>query len=293
MFCDFRELHTEDAAWAAAPLMASGHRICEYSFTTAYMWSRHYGVRVADWHGTPLFCGEHEGRRSYLPPVGERAEECLLALWEWERSQGCTLRFHSVDEQALTMLKRVFPARVHAEESPDDFDYLYRTEDLATLPGKAYHSKKNHISAFSRAHEWTFEPLRESNIPAFEALSKEWCEEKGGCDHSLDSEACAIRRVLKNPQAFSLSGGLLRVEGRPVAFTLGSPISSSVFDIHVEKALSAFSGAYAVINREFAATLTRYEFLNRENDMGIEGLRRAKRSYRPVEVLTKYLCEIR
>ena len=86
---------------------------------------------------------------------------------------------------------------------------------------------------------------------------------------------------------------MIRVEGRPVAFTLGSPINEQVYDIHVEKALSAFSGAYAVINREFAATLTAYEFVNRENDMGIEGLRRAKRSYRPVEVLKKYYCEIR
>ena len=124
------------------------------------------------------------------------------------------------------------------------------------------------------------------------ALSRAWCEEKGGCDHSLADEACAIRRVLREPDTFSLRGGMVRVEGRPVAFTLGSPISDSVFDIHVEKALSAFSGAYAVINREFAATLTAYEFLNRENDMGIEGLRRAKRSYRPVEIVKKYYCEV-
>ncbi len=293
MSLEFGELLPEDAAWAVKPLMASGHRICEYSFTTSYMWSRHYHVRIARFHDIPLLCGEHGDRRSYLPPVGEDPRTLLTELREREREAGRSLYFHSVDEESLALLKTVFPGRVYAEESPDDFDYLYRTEDLATLPGKAYHGKKNHISAFSRAHDWTFETLSPDNLEDMMALSREWCEEKGGCSNSLEAEACAIGRVLRDPDTFSLSGGLIRVEGRPVAFTLGSPINDAVFDIHVEKALSAFSGAYAVINREFAATLTDYAFLNRENDMGIEGLRRAKRSYHPVEVLKKYHCVIR
>lgn len=290
---EFREILPQDAAWVAPVLRASGRRICEYSFTTSYMWSRHYRVEIARVGELPVLRGEHDGVYSYLPPVGAGADDLLLALREQELAAGGPLYLHSVDEETLTRLQTLFPARVHAEESPDDFDYLYRTEDLATLPGKAYHSKKNHIAAFSRAHDWTFEPLSEDNREDMVALSLAWCREKGGCSHSLDAEACAIRRVLKDPALFSLSGGMVRVEGRPVAFTLGSPINDSVFDIHVEKALSAFSGAYAVINREFAATLTAYEFLNRENDMGIEGLRRAKRSYRPVEVLKKYSCTVR
>lgn len=284
MLTEFRDILPSDGAWIAPVLAASGRRTCEYSFTTAYMWSRHYGVQVARWGEIPLF----RGAQSYLLPVGEGWREAVMYLYETARP----LRFHSVDEEGLQALQTLFPGRVHATESEDDFDYLYRTEDLATLPGKAYHGKKNHISAFSRAHDWTFELLNEHNRDEMVALSREWCEEKGGCDHSLGDEACAIRRVLKEPDTFALRGGMVRVEGRPVAFTLGSPISERVFDIHVEKALSAFSGAYAVINREFAATLTDYEFLNRENDMGIEGLRRAKRSYRPVEIIKKYYCEV-
>ncbi|MBR2405711.1 MAG: DUF2156 domain-containing protein [Clostridia bacterium] len=293
MSFDFREITPEDAAWAAPVLLSSGHRICEYSFTTSYMWSGHYGVKLARVGNIPLLRSEHDGRYSYLPPVGEGAEELLCRLREEALAAGQPLLLHSVDEPTLTALKTWFPGRVHAEESPDDFDYLYRTDDLATLPGKAYHSKKNHISAFTRAHNWTFEPLSAENTDDILAVSKAWCEEKGGCSQSLNAEACAIRRVLKHPEQFSLSGGLVRVDGAPVAFALGSPISDSVFDIHVEKALSAFSGAYAVINREFAATLTQYAFLNRENDMGIEGLRRAKLSYRPAEILKKYHCEVR
>lgn len=293
MSFEFRELMPTDAVWAVPQLTTAGRQTCEYSFTTTYMWSAYYNVRVAQTPSSPIFCSEYNGRRSYLPPVGETQNELLLALRERETSRGSELHLHSVDEETLMRLQTVFPARVHAKESEDDFDYLYRTEDLATLRGRAYHSKKNHIAAFSRAHDWSFELLDEHNMPEILQLSREWCEEKGGCVNSLQAEQCAIRRVLKDPAQFSLSGGLVRVEGRPVAFTLGSPISDTVFDIHVEKALSAFSGAYAVINREFAATLTAYEFVNRENDMGIEGLRRAKLSYRPVAVLKKYSCTVR
>ena len=290
---EFRELVPEDAAWAAPVLLASGRNSCEYSFTTAYMWSRHYRVEIARVGELPLLRSEHENRYSYLTPVGEGADAILRTLRQETLKNGEPLRLHSVDEETLLRLKTLFPGRVHAEESRDDFDYIYRTADLAALPGKAYHSKKNHISAFTRNHTWTYEPLSRENADEMAALSQEWCREKGGCSHSLDAEACAIRRVLKTPELFGLSGGMVRVEGRPVAFTLGSPINERVFDVHVEKALSFFAGAYAVINREFAATLTQYEFLNRENDMGVEGLRRAKLSYRPAEILTKYHCEVR
>ncbi len=289
MSFEFRALRPEDGVWATPLLAASGRDCCEYSFTTAYMWGEHYGVRAAH-VGNVLVMGSE---RSFLPPVGDGWEEVLERLRADALAVGHPLRLHSVDEALLQRLKALYPGRVHAEESPDDFDYLYRTEDLATLPGKAYHSKKNHISAFSRAHEWHFEPLSEDNVEDMVRLSEEWCEEKGGCSHSLRDEQCAIKRILRTPALFSLSGGLIRVEGKAVAFTLGSPINERVFDIHVEKALSAFSGAYAVINREFAKTLTVYEYLNRENDMGIPGLRRAKESYRPAILLKKYLCTIR
>ncbi len=288
----FREIVPEDAAWAVPQLTASGKNTCEYSFTTSYMWSGFYGVRIAETPTSPLFCSEHDERRSYLVPVGADADDLLRQLREREREAGHPLHLHSVDETTLHHLKTLFPARVHAEEHPEDFDYLYRTSNLATLPGKAYHSKKNHISAFTRAHAWTYEPLTPANHDDVVRLSDEWCAERGGCDHSLTAEQCGIRRLLADSERLSVRGGLVRVDGKAVAFTLGSPINDRVFDIHVEKALPSFSGAYAVINREFASTLTEYEFLNRENDMGIEGLRRAKLSYRPAEILKKYRCTV-
>ena len=283
---EFRALRPEDSLWLAPLLSASGRDCCEYSFTTAYMWSEHYGVRVAR-VGTVAVMGSE---RSYLTPVGDGWEEVLRQMVAEAPRPLC---LHSVDDSLLLRLKALFPGRVHAEETRDEFDYLYRTEDLATLPGNAYHGKKNHIAGFSRQHEWVYEPLSADNVGDMVRLSKAWCEEKGGCSHSLSSEQCAIQRVLRDPVRFSLSGGLIRVEGKAVAFTLGSPINERVFDIHVEKALSAYAGAYAVINREFAKTKTAYTYLNRENDMGIPGLRRAKESYHPAILLRKYRVTIR
>ncbi len=293
MQLEFRELLPEDAAWAAPLMTACGRMGCEYSYTTAYMWSRHYNVRIARAGDAVLLRSDSGATPSFLMPIGVPLKDGIEFLRAYTAEQGVPLRLHGIDEETRERLCALYPDRVRFGTNDGDYDYIYRTEDLANLIGNAYHSKKNHINAFSRKHDWQYEPLDDRNVEEVEALSLEWCREKGSCqDDSLASERCAIRRLLKYREQLSVIGGLIRVDGKAVAFTLGSPINESVFDVHVEKALSAYAGAYAVINREFAKTLTKYPYLNRENDMGIEGLRRAKVSYRPAILLKKYTCEL-
>ncbi len=292
MQLEFRELLPEDAAWAAPLMTASGRMGCEYSYTTAYMWSRFYNVRLAR-AGNALFLRSDSGDiPSFLMPIGLPLKDGVERLRAYTAEQGVPLRLHGLDEETCERLRALYPDQLRYDTNDGDYDYLYDTEALATLPGKAYHGKKNHVSAFSRKYAWQYEPLCDNNLEEVVALSHEWCREKGDCaDAGLQSERCAIRRLLNYREQLSVVGGLIRVDGKAVAFTLGSPINETVFDVHVEKALSAYAGAYAVINREFAKTLTHYRYLNRENDMGIEGLRRAKQSYRPAIVLKKYTCE--
>lgn len=284
----------EDAAWAIPILTSSEAMGCEFSFATQYMWRNHYHTRIAQADGYFFACSGEGDECSFLPPVGPSFEEGVERLAEYVKGESTVLRLHSVTEEQLVRLREIYGERLHYQEHRDGFDYIYRSSDLAHLPGKDYHSKKNHISAFSRKYEWQYEPLTDDTAEAVLSLVNQWCAERGSCQNdSVKQERCGVRELLKNRKAFGVQGGLLRVDGNVVAATFGSPINHRVFDVHIEKALSAYSGAYAVINREFALRLTdQYEYLNREDDMGIEGLRKAKLSYRPAILLKKFSCEI-
>ncbi len=287
----FHPLTEADRVWLAPLLLASGHDGCEYAFNTLYMWRNLYDTRVATVDGMGFVLAENEGSVSFLPPLCETLDEGIAYLRAYTRERGIPLTLHGVDEQSL---KALSPYIATATEQEGDGDYLYRTTHLATLPGRAYHSKKSHVAAFSRQFSWTYEPLDRQNAEEAIALTNVWCQERGAChDDSVAAERCAIRELLGDMERFGIVGGLLRVDRQAVAYTFGSPINERVFDVQVEKALSDFPGAYAVINREFAAQMTDYTYLNRENDMGIEGLRRAKRSYHPTVFLKKYVCELK
>lgn len=288
----FRELTVQDTKWATPMLQASSRIGCEYSYTTLYMWRKFYHVKLAK-QGAFLFFSSGEKTPSFLPPIGPSLQEGMELLKAHTTALNIPLHLHGVDEKTYLALSALYPARITKEERPEDFDYLYKSKDLAELSGKAYHGKRNHIAAFSRKYDWQYETLCDDNVNDIRELSKQWCKEKGDCqDRGLQQETCAIQEVLHHRRELSLNGGLIRVAGKAVAFTLGSPINDRVYDIHVEKALSEYATAYTVINREFAKTLTEYDYLNRENDMGIEGLRRAKQSYRPSIHLKKLSCHI-
>ncbi len=282
----------EDGKRMASLLAESGHDGCEFSFTTLYMWRELYDTRLAVEGDYLLISASQGDTLSFLPPIGPSLEVGLALLRRAADAEKQPLRLHSVDEATLSRLQSI--AAVTVSETAEDHDYLYRTTDLAELPGKAYHSKRNHIAAFSRQFDWRYEDITDENLADVFVMSKQWCREKGCCaDKGLQAERCGIREVLSHRHDFGVRGGLIRVGDDVVAFAFGSPINDRVFDIHTEKALSAYGGAYAVINRELARRLTDFEYLNRENDMGIEGLRRAKQSYRPAILLKKYSCEVR
>ncbi len=170
-------------------------------------------------------------------------------------------------------------------------EYIYLTEDLATLKGKKYHSKRNHISAFDRQYNWTYEALTTKNAEEVLKLSLEWAADNFKNDtSSITTDRDGVKMLLDNMEQFSARGGIVRVDGKAVAFCLGTPINEQVFDINFEKALPEYQGAYAVINREFAKTITEFKYINREDDLGLEGLRRAKLSYKPCKILNKYAC---
>ena len=150
----------------------------------------------------------------------------------------------------------------------------------------------NHISAFSKKYDWHYESISESNIAAVKESARLWYgENTDKMNETMLCEQKGIELMLDNMQRLSIRGGAIFVDGKVVAFCLGSPINPTCFDTHIEKALSEYSGAYAVINREFAKNeLSYYKYINREDDLGLEGLRKAKLSYKPSILLKKFEC---
>ena len=176
----------------------------------------------------------------------------------------------------------------------NDSDYMYSSRALAELKGKTYHKKKNHLSRFMRIYEnrWKFKPLNEEGVAEdIVRVSSLWMGENGNDDlEVLRMEHESIEQALNVREIFSMIGGVLYVDDKPVAMTMASPVNSYVVDVHFEKCLGQYAanGGYAAINWCFANTVTDYEFLNREEDMGVEGLRKAKLSYHPDIILDKW-----
>lgn len=194
------------------------------------------------------------------------------------------------------------------EPTPAYSDYIYLTENLSKLPGATYSKKRNHINQFKKKHpDFSFELLDSHNISAAREVEEKWLLENTGgisvirdsnSDIDLHQEREIITNALNNFGAFSaeaqMRGGILFVKNQPVAFCLSSLLSPLVTDIHFEKCLADFAkdGGYAVINNEYAKTIST-KYINREEDLGIEGLRKAKRSYYPEIILEKFDVEIK
>ena len=179
----------------------------------------------------------------------------------------------------------------------DDSDYLYLQSDLADLPGSEYQKKRNHISKFIKKNKnynfvyFDYSTLTPQIKEDFLKVAKKWlCELSGNVDNSVCHESKSIEFAINHLSSFDFFGGILYINEKPRAITLASKISEEVIDIHFEKCLAdaAKDGGYAMINNLFAKECKNFKYINREEDLGIEGLRKAKLSYKPEIILDKY-----
>lgn len=267
---------------------------CEGSFVSLIMWCRCYNHKVAyEDNQVYIRVGTHCDNLFFLP-FGEDIKTGVdRMIYTCNTICNKPATFLTSDGVRFEKFKELYGDRFEITPSRDAFEYIYKRTDLAELPGRKYHSKRNHISAFSKAYNWSYEPIDDTNLEEVLAMSEEWYRKRKEEDpeNTLETEHEAISYILKHRDELNVIGGLIRVDGKVVAFTYGSPINNRVLDVHVEKALPEFREAYTVINREFAAHVPEnYIYLNREDDMGLEGLRKAKLSYKPEILLEKYIC---
>ncbi len=287
---EFRSPQLSDYEKFAPFFFNEGEFSCEMNFISIYVWKRVYENEFYMDDKTLIFKSSTDDGTGHVfsLPYGD-FDYGMNLIFDYCKDKGISPNLWTSQGKRLSEFNKKYNCFEIIPER-DNFDYIYNREDLAELKGKKYHSKRNHISAFSKAYNWSYETLNDGNKADFLAFSDKWYKDRGiDDDEGLQAEKKALREILDSDVGIEYKGGLIRVEDRVVAITLGSPINSKVFDIHYEKADKDFATAYTLINREFAAReLSDYTYINREDDLGIEGLRKAKLSYKPEIILEKY-----
>lgn len=294
----FKRLEPADGARYAQYLQACDNRSCEYSFANLFLWGRKQAAVVGD----RLIVRAEVGRRSiYLFPVGTGDVRIALdAILADARARGIPCRICSMTEENCTEVEARYPGAFRFHADRDEFDYLYEIQDLADLKGRKYQKKRNHAHRFWAAHpDCRVVPLDETTIPAALTLLEQWYTERAADTPEVDFylEQLALRRAFAFYRALELEGLALMDGDQALAFAIGSRLQRDTFDIHFEKAREHADGAYAVINREFARYLREkypeVRYLNREDDLGLPGLRKAKLSYYPAQLTEKYWAQLR
>ena len=230
---------------------------------------------------------------SFAYPAGEPEHvKCAVdVLAEYSRERDVPFKMYNVTPDNFAYLEQWYPDRFQIEYNEDVADYVYESEKLATLSGKKLHSKRNHINKFKAVYEdrWSYEPITKENLEECFQMALKWRNENG-CedDEEKNAEICVTLNSLRLFEELELVGGVLKVDGAIAAFTIGEPICEDTFVVHIEKAFADIDGAYTMINQQFVQhACMDYKYVNREEDTGAEGLRKAKRSYKPVFMVEK------
>ena len=232
-----------------------------------------------------------------LQPYGDYTNcdlrKVFAQLDEYFSSQGLPFIMRAVTESFAELLETEYPGMFYLEEERDLADYMYLGEDLRELKGRKYHSKRNHLSNFRKNYpDYVYESMTADMVEEVWQYLEDWCGQKacsGSLDTGLHCEQKAIREALDHFEALDYKGAVIRIDGKIAAFTLGEMLNDETVVIHVEKANGAITGLYGAINQEFLLhEWPEAKYVNREEDTGAEGLRKAKLSYHPVELIKKY-----
>ena len=282
----------EDYKWIKDFTTASGQIGCDISFATTYLWRNVYDIRVCR-HNDVFYKAYFDGEkvRGYTFPIGDKPPAQMLEPLMMDSQQRCHKPLIGMlNRTNKEILEHLYPDVFDFFEERDDADYIYSRENLAQLSGKKFHAKRNHISKFKRNYpDYEYRNLDKSNFEDAFFVAHKWHMNNNTADKS---ELSVIREALDCFNELELMGGVLYVSDRPVAMTIASRINDYVCDVNFEKAVEV-DGAYAVINNEFAKSQPQFLQFNREEDLGIEGLRKSKLSYYPDKILMKYTAKMK
>ena len=286
----FSPISIKEKTWMDQ-LLSNGHRgSLEYSFTSNFIWREVYHLKSARFEDRLVVMSIEEDPSFIFPSGQGSVEPVVRAIYDYVSRRGKPMVFNTLLEDDRQKLEAAFPGKFRIEPDRNDFDYVYETQRLISLSGKKLSTKRNHINKFMiQNSDWSYEPITGDNLEDAHKMSLEWCLAAGCRDNeSLFDESCAVEQAFKHFFDLQLTGGLLRIGRRPVAFAMGEELNESTYIIHIEKAFPEIQGAYQMINQQFTmANCKDYQYINREDDTGDEGLRRAKLSYDPAMLVEK------
>ena len=296
---EFHVPELQDQHWVESVLSEAENECCEYSFVNLLVWSIPYELKIAQVGGRVTGHLTRGKGPAYLYPVGSGDPRPIIDELRADAAfRGEPFRLLCISRQGAEELGGLYPGQFQMREDRDGFDYIYDIQRLSDLEGKRLHAKRNHIHRFVEAFpNWRVEPLTVENLPECLAMDEEWNEQNRGYagDDSLTDENLALHVALAHFAPLGLEGLLLRGEDTVLGFTAGRAMNRHTYDVHFEKAFGNVQGAYAILNREFARWVRlrhpEIRWLNREDDMGVEGLRKAKQSYYPDRMVEKYLAD--
>lgn len=278
----------EDKAWVDECFKYVNSFNCEYTFGNLFVWATAYRTQIARYENFMICRWGKAPDYKYSLPIGKGDfKKAVEEIISDAKSFGIKPIIYGVTSYYKNLLDEYFPDKFDYTYDDGDFDYIYSVEKMASLSGKKYHGKRNHITNFKKNNpDWSFETIDSSNIDECIALHSNWINtHEDDSDYSFEFEA--VLTAFENYDKLGFVGGILKVDGKAIAYTMGERHSDELFVTHFEKAPPEIQGAYPIINQEFTKNcLMDYQFVNREEDLGLEGLRKAKQSYNP-EILLK------
>ena len=279
----FHPLTLSDREAMQAVTLNAGRRNCNYTFANLLGWQFWYKTEVCVLRDAVVLRYIYEGERAYTVCTADNLnDELIKALLA---DSGGKLTVYALEDSQVSALTSF---KVESEPMPDLFDYIYRRSDLALLQGGHLQAKRNHVNRFKADNpDFEYRPITPELFDECRRLTGVWQEEKDASE-TISAERQVMETIFSNWESLGMIGGSIWVNGHMVAFSYGAAVTKDTFDICVEKADRNIEGAFAIINQQFAEHLPeQYIYVNREEDMGLPGLRKAKLSYHP-EILLSF-----
>lgn len=297
LFPEFRPIELKDKEKISSFFGEVNPVISEFTFTNLFIWRHSYRFQISIHDNTLLIlaCAENEDH-FFMPPVGKNVHPTLFPeILTFMKEKGWNPKIRRVPKDLIDSLDLWDFSGLTIQPCREDFDYVYETKNLVNLSGKKLRKKKNHINSFLKNYTFLFERFSDENVEACFDMQEDWCNLKNCSeDENLGNEEIAVIEALHNRKELGFDGGVILIHGKVEAFSLGEALNKNTAVVHIEKANPKIRGLYATINQLCCKNLwSHFTYINREQDLGEEGLRKAKLSYDPNFLVEKYTIKLR